>query len=188
MKVIQTKIADVLILERESFVDHRGWYSVIYNQDEFEEIGIRNPFIQLNHSYSKDKHTMRGLHFQAPPYVQAKLVRCIQGEMLSIAVDLRENSSTFKQHVIEILSSKNQRLMYVPRGFAHGVLTLSDSCELEYMVDNHYSKSHAKAIRYDDPSLNINYEYQNVILSDKDKNALSLEEAVLLINGHKKAT
>lgn len=188
MKIIHTNIPDVLIIERKLYEDHRGWYSVIFNKDEFSKIGIDAEFIQFNHSYSNKKHTMRGLHFQAPPYAQAKLIRCIQGEMLSVAVDLREESSTFKQHVIEILSSTNKRLMYVPRGFAHGVLTLSDACELEYMVDNHYSKAHAKAIRYDDPSLNINWGCQNVILSDKDKYTLSLEEAILLINKHKKTT
>lgn len=188
MKVIHTNIPDVLILERKLYEDHRGWYSVIYNKNEFSEIGIDTEFIQLNHSYSNKKYTMRGLHFQAPPYAQAKLIRCIQGEMLSVAIDLREDSPSFKHHVIEVLSSKNKRLMYVPRGFAHGVLTLSDICELEYMVDNHFSKTHAKAIRYDDPSLNIDWGHQNVILSDKDKYALSLEEAISLINGHKKTT
>lgn len=172
MKIIQTTIKDVIILKRELMEDHRGWYSVIYNQDEFEKVGISSKFIQINHSYSKNKHTMRGLHFQASPYAQAKLIRCLQGKMVSVAVDLREDSPTFKQHVKVELSSENKLLMYVPKGFAHGVLTLSDTCELEYMVDNNYAKEHAKAIRYDDPVLNIDWGYTDVILSAKDRKSV----------------
>ena len=139
MRVIETKIPGVKIIEPDCFGDYRGWFMETYSTAKYAEIGIDNVFVQDNHSMSQKKGTLRGLHFQNAPMAQAKLVRCTKGAVIDVAVDIRKGSPTYKQWVSVELSSENKRQFYIPRGFAHGFLTLTDDVEFEYKVDNLYS-------------------------------------------------
>lgn len=181
MKVIETKIKDVKIIEPVCRGDHRGWFMETYAYDRFKEIGIDTVFVQDNHSMSQKKGTLRGLHFQNNPMAQAKLVRCTKGSVIDVAVDLRKGSPTYKEWVSVELSAENKRQFYIPRGFAHGFLCLSDDVEFQYKVDNLYSTECDRGIRYDDPSINVDWGSLlngiEPILSDKDKNGPLLNES-----------
>jgi len=169
MKFIETKILDVIIIEPTVFGDERGYFLESYNQNKFEEVVGKTSFVQDNESKSS-KGVLRGLHFQKPPFEQAKLVRCIEGEVLDVAVDIRKNSKTYGQHVAVLLSGKNKRQLFVPRGFAHGFLVLSDSATFAYKVDNTYAPEHDAGIRWNDKKLNIQWglEESEVLVSSKD--------------------
>jgi dTDP-4-dehydrorhamnose 3,5-epimerase len=150
--------------------DKRGFFSEVYQKNSFEEIGIKDYFIQENHSFSKNKYTFRGLHFQKPPFEQAKLVRVLQGSIIDIAVDLRVNSETYLQHRLIDLSAKNFKQVYVPVGFAHGFLTLEENCEISYKVSNPYDYESDVSISIFDEELGIELPCQkeNITISDKD--------------------
>ena len=168
MKFIETKIEDLIIIEPEVFGDRRGYFLESYNQHKFQEIVGKVSFIQDNESKSL-KGVLRGLHFQNPPFEQAKLVRCVQGEVLDVAVDIRKNSKTYGKHVTVLLSGKNKRQFFIPRGFAHGFLVLSESAIFSYKVDNTYAPDHDAGIRWNDKELNIQWGTNiEVIISDKD--------------------
>jgi dTDP-4-dehydrorhamnose 3,5-epimerase len=169
MKFIETKISDVIIIEPTVFGDTRGYFLESYNKKKFEEVVGKTSFIQDNESKSS-KGVLRGLHFQKPPFEQAKLVRCIEGEVLDVAVDIRKNSKTYGQHVAVLLSGENKRQLFVPRGFAHGFLVLSDSATFAYKVDNTYAPEFDAGIRWNDKELNIQWglEESEVLVSAKD--------------------
>jgi len=169
MKFIETKISDVIIIEPTVFGDARGYFLESYNQKKFEKIIGKTSFVQDNESKSS-KGVLRGLHFQKPPFEQAKLVRCIEGEVLDIAVDIRKNSKTYGKHVSVLLSGENKRQLFVPRGFAHGFLVLSDSATFAYKVDNTYAPDHDAGLHWNDKELNIQWgmEDNEVIVSEKD--------------------
>ncbi len=170
MKFIKTKIRGVIIIEPKVFGDERGYFFESFNQKEFEEnIGKIN-FIQDNESESF-RGVLRGLHFQKPPFEQAKLVRCIKGKVLDVAVDIRENSKTFGQHVSVELSGENKRQLFIPRGFAHGFVVLSEKATIAYKVDNDYAPNYESGIIWNDKDLNINWQLNEneLTLSDKDK-------------------
>ena len=171
MKYINTNIEGLTIIEPKIFGDHRGYFLETYNQKKNEEIFGGVLFIQDNESKST-KGVLRGLHFQKPPFEQAKLVRCIEGEVLDVAVDIRKKSPTYGEHFSIILSGKNKRQLFIPRGFAHGFVVLSETATFAYKVDNSYSPEHEDGIMWNDPSLAIDWEIdtQNIKLSDKDKN------------------
>lgn len=171
MKFIETKISDLIIIEPTVFGDARGYFLESYNQKKFEEVVGKTSFVQDNESKSS-KGVLRGLHFQKPPFEQAKLVRCIDGEVLDVAVDIRKNSKTYGKHVAVLLSGKNKRQLFVPRGFAHGFLVLSDSATFAYKVDNIYAPEYDSGIKYNDKDLNINWRFteNEVQLSLKDNN------------------
>lgn len=171
MRIIPTKIPDVLIIEPDVYTDHRGWFIEAYNKKAFKEAGIDTDFVQDNHSLSLNKGVLRGLHFQKEPYAQSKLVRCTKGAVLDVAVDLRRESPTFKQWVAVELSEENKKQLFIPKGFAHGFLLLKDNTEFQYKVDNYYNKEHDRSIRYDDPDIGIEWGYDEPILSEKDLNA-----------------
>ena len=162
----------------QRFSDDRGYFSETFNRTDFVEAGIIEEFCQDNHSFSMSKGTIRGLHLQTNPMAQAKLVRVVEGSIFDVAVDIRKNSEDFGKWIaLEISASKGNQI-FVPAGFAHGFLTLEDNTEVVYKVDNHYSKEHDCSIRYDDPSLNIEWpdlgvEYQ---LSGKDRSAPFLND------------
>jgi len=177
MKITKTKIKGLLIIEPDCYGDHRGWFMESYNSAKFEEFGITTLFVQDNHSYSAKKGTLRGLHFQNKPMAQTKLVRCTRGEILDVAVDIRQGSPTYKQWVSVVLSAENRKQFYIPQGFAHGFLTLSDDVEIQYKVDNIYSKEHDRGIRFDDPALGVEWGGNDFILSDKDANCPNLENS-----------
>jgi dTDP-4-dehydrorhamnose 3,5-epimerase len=169
MKFIETKIYDVIIIEPTVFGDARGYFLESYNQKKFEQVVGKTSFVQDNESKSS-KGVLRGLHFQKPPFDQAKLVRCIEGEVLDIAVDIRKNSKTYGKHIAVLLSGVNKRQLFVPRGFAHGFLVLSDTATFAYKVDNTYAPKFDAGIRWNDKELNIKWgmEDSEVIISAKD--------------------
>ena len=169
MKFIKTEIPEVIIIEPKVFGDDRGYFLESYKKKAFEEnIGFVN-FVQDNESKSS-KGVLRGLHFQKPPFAQAKLVRCIEGCVLDVAVDIRKGSPTYGKHVSVELSGKNKRQLFVPRGFAHGFSVLSENAVFAYKVDNRYAPESDSGIRYDDKELNINWglKEEDVQLSAKD--------------------
>lgn len=177
MRAIETKISEVKIIEPDCFGDHRGWFMETYNQEKFKDMGIDAVFVQDNQSFSAKKGTLRGLHFQNNPMAQAKLVRCTRGKILDVAVDIRKGSPTYRQWVSKELSAENKKQMYIPRGFAHGFLTLTDDVEIQYKVDNLYSKECDRGIRYNDPSISVDWGEIEPILSEKDTTSPMLSES-----------
>lgn len=177
MNFTKTEIPEVIIIEPKVFGDNRGYFLESYNQKEFESnIGAVN-FIQDNESKSV-KGVLRGLHFQSPPFAQAKLVRCIKGKVLDVAVDIREGSPTYGKHVAVELSCDNKKQLFVPRGFAHGFVVLSDEAIFSYKVDNYYAPNHDSGIKWDDSDLNIdwNIDESDVNLSEKDKDLITFKD------------
>jgi dTDP-4-dehydrorhamnose 3,5-epimerase len=169
MKFVNTSIEGPMIIEPTVFEDDRGCFLESYNKKKFEEAIGKISFVQDNESKSS-KGVLRGLHFQKPPYSQAKLVRCIEGRVLDIAVDIRDGSNTYGQHVIVELSGENKKQVFIPRGFAHGFLVLSNTAIVSYKVDNSYAPTYDAGIRWDDPILNIQWGVNEieVLVSEKD--------------------
>lgn len=172
MKVRKTEIDGVLILEPKLFADSRGYFFESFNKKAFEEAVGRNiDFVQDNESCSS-KGVMRGLHYQCPPHAQAKLVRCVRGTVIDVALDIRKNSSTYGKYVSCLLSEQNHRQFFIPRGFAHGFAVLSDTAVFQYKCDNYYCPEADGGISIIDSSLGIDWqiEFSEAILSNKDKN------------------
>jgi dTDP-4-dehydrorhamnose 3,5-epimerase len=169
MKFIKTKIEGLTIIEPTVFGDTRGYFLESYNQKKFEEVVGRTSFVQDNESKSS-KGVLRGLHFQSPPFEQAKLVRCIEGEVLDVAVDIRKNSKTYGKHVAVLLSGENKKQLFVPRGFAHGFVVLSESAIFAYKVDNSYAPECDAGFQWNDKELNIQWgiNESEVLISAKD--------------------
>lgn len=169
MKVTETKIPDVKVVEPTIFEDERGFFFESYNHKKFEEaIGYSVTFVQDNHSKSS-KGVLRGLHYQRPPHTQGKLVRVVQGEVFDVAVDIRKSSATFGQWVGETLSAENKKQLWVPEGFAHGFLTLSETAELLYKTTDYYASTHEHCIAWNDATLAIQWPADiQPILSAKD--------------------
>lgn len=177
MNFIETDIADVFVLEPKVFKDDRGYFFEAYNKTEFENHGLFYDFVQDNQSMSS-YGVIRGLHFQKGEFAQAKLVRVLQGTVLDVAVDLRKSSPTFGKYVAVELSQENNRMLLIPRGFAHGFSVLSQTAVFTYKCDNFYHKEAEGGIRFDDPDLNIDWRVNpnQAVLSDKDKLLPFLEE------------
>ncbi|MFM7967757.1 dTDP-4-dehydrorhamnose 3,5-epimerase [Aeromonas sp. A-5] len=176
MNVIKTAIPDVLILEPKVFGDERGFFFESFNHKQFEEaVGYPVTFVQDNHSKSS-KGVLRGLHYQLPPHAQGKLVRCVAGEVFDVAVDIRKSSPTFGQWVGVHLSGENKRQLWIPEGFAHGFLTLSETAEFLYKTTNYYKPEYEGSIRWDDVNMAIDWPSIDVLisLSIKDRNADTL--------------
>lgn len=162
--------------------DHRGWFTETYSKEKFKEHGVEIDFIQDNHSFSAQKGTLRGLHFQLNPKAQTKLVRCTKGKILDVAVDLREGSPTYKKWIAVELTEENKKQLLIPKGFAHGFLTLTNDVEVQYKVDEYYSPENDRSIRFDDPDIGVIWGVDSPILSDKDLNAPSLKESAINFN------
>jgi dTDP-4-dehydrorhamnose 3,5-epimerase len=178
MKVTPLYIPDVLLIEPEIFSDNRGFFFESFNQENFEKvIGKKINFVQDNHSKSI-KGVLRGLHYQLPPKAQGKLVRVTQGEVFDVVVDLRQSSVSFGKWVGEILSAENKKQIWIPEGFAHGFLTLSDTAEFLYKTTNFYSLEHEHSIIWNDPNIGINWPDINIVLSAKDKVASTFLNSV----------
>lgn len=177
MKVEKTALPGVLILEPQVFGDNRGWFTEVYSQKRMLECGIDILFIQDNHSFSANKGTLRGLHFQNNPKSQTKLVRCTRGRLMDVAVDIRTGSPTYRQWVAVELSAENHRQLLIPKGFAHGFVTLTDNVEVEYKVDEYYAPDCDRSIRYDDPDIGVDWSVASPILSAKDLNAPLLKDS-----------
>ena len=187
MEVIKTDIEGVVIIEPRIFRDERGYFYESFSQREFEEKVCRTVFVQDNQSKSS-YGVLRGLHFQKPPYAQSKLVRCIKGTVLDVAVDIRKGSPTFGKYVAVELSEDNHRQFFIPRGFAHGFAVLSDEAVFQYKCDNFYNKESEGAVAWDDPELCIDWKVpaDKVLLSEKDRQNKCIADADFLFDFNEK--
>lgn len=176
IKVIETGILGLVIIEPQVFGDHRGFFIESWNKQTMEEAGLFYNFVQDNHSSSTVKGTLRGIHFQYGNKSQAKLVRCVRGAVLDVAIDLRKDSSTYKQWYALELSEENQKQFLIPRGFGHGFVTLTDHVEFMYKADNYYAPEADGGIRWNDPTLAINWGIEKPILSEKDTKSPFFDE------------
>lgn len=178
-------IPDVILITPEVFSDERGVFMEIYKKSAFEKAGIRKEFIQDNHSSSK-KNVLRGLHYQISPKQQAKLVRCIKGEIFDVAVDIRKGSPSFGKWVAADLTEENKKIIFIPVGFAHGYLVLSEEAKVVYKVDEEYSREHERGIFWKDSTIKIEWPISaSPILSEKDKKLPSLRDAEIFRYEHK---
>jgi len=176
MNVIKTAIPDVLVFEPKVFGDERGFFFESFNHRLFEEaVGYPVNFVQDNHSKSS-KGVLRGLHYQLPPHAQGKLVRCVAGEVFDVAVDIRKSSPTFGQWVGVHLSGENKRQLWIPEGFAHGFVTLSETAEFLYKTTNYYAPQSEGCLAWNDSQINIAWPIKNVLLSGKDRLGLTLSD------------
>lgn len=178
MQIIPTKISDLLIVEPKVFGDERGFFYESFNHKAFcEAIGQHVEFVQDNHSKSA-QNVLRGLHYQVPPKAQGKLVRVVQGEVFDVAVDLRKSSKTFGQWAGILLSAENKKQLWIPPGFAHGFLTLTDTAEFLYKTTDYYSPDHERSLLWSDPALSIDWPIEGEPkLASKDATALTLAQA-----------
>lgn len=167
MQVNKTKIADLVLIKPDVFPDDRGYFFESYQKEKFRELGINADFVQDNESMSM-KGVLRGLHLQAPPFAQGKLVRVVKGSVLDVAVDLRKNSPTYGKWESVVLSDQNKMKLMIPEGFAHGFLVLEDYTIFQYKCTNYYNKESEKGIIWNDPDLNIDWGIQNPMVSEKD--------------------
>ena len=167
MEILETSISGVLLIKPKVLGDHRGYFYESYRRDKMMEFGVDPNFVQDNQSMSK-KGILRGLHFQAPPFEQGKLVRVIKGSVIDVIVDIRGSSATYGEHYKVELNEENKLLLWVPTGFAHGFLTLQDDTIFSYKCTNYYNRESEGSIRWNSPKLNINWEMSNPILSEKD--------------------
>lgn len=175
MKKINTTIDGLFVIEPRVFEDNRGYFFESFNADKFIDLGINKVFVQDNQSLSQ-KGVLRGLHFQNPPYAQAKLVRVIKGAVLDIAVDIRKNSPTYGQTFSIELTEQNKKMLYIPEGFAHGFLTLEDDTIFSYKCSDNYHPEVEDAILWSDKDLNIDWNIENPLVSDKDKIAQTFND------------
>jgi dTDP-4-dehydrorhamnose 3,5-epimerase len=169
MTIIKAQFPDILIIEPKFFGDNRGWFYESFAARDLPN--IKESFVQDNHSFTACKNTIRGLHFQQNPHAQSKIVRCTRGAIKDVAVDIRRGSPNYKKWIAIELSAENRRQLYIPVGFAHGFVTLTDNVEIQYKVSDYYSPECDRNIRYDDPEIGIDWGASDFVLSEKDKNA-----------------
>ncbi|MDY3003948.1 MAG: dTDP-4-dehydrorhamnose 3,5-epimerase [Christensenella hongkongensis] len=177
MKTIETGIEGLVVIEPDCHGDHRGWFMETYSKPKFEELGITCEFVQDNQSFSAQKGTLRGLHFQIEPMAQSKLLRCTRGKILDVAVDLRKNSPTYKKWYSIELSAENKLQFFMPAGMAHGFVTLTDDVEVQYKVDKVYAPECDRSVRFDDPEIGVDWGIAEPILSEKDLKAPLLKDS-----------
>lgn len=177
MEIKETSIPDVKLVIPDVFGDNRGWFYESYNYEKLYALGIETVFVQDNRSFSQRKGTLRGLHFQKAPKAQTKLLCCTRGEILDVAVDLRKGSPTYLKWVSAHLSAENKHFLYIPKGFAHGFVTLTDNVEVLYKVDDYYSKENDRSVRFDDESIGVDWGITDPILSQKDITAPLLKNS-----------
>ncbi len=164
------------IIELNAFTDERGWFARTYCKNEFSAIGHHDEWVQMNHSFTKNKGTIRGMHFQLPPFSEIKLVRCIAGAVYDVIIDLRKNSATFLQSFGVELSAQNKKMIYIPAGFAHGFQALSNDCEMIYHHSQFYTTGAEGGIKYNDPKINISWPLAVTNISERDNQHNLLDE------------
>lgn len=171
-------IPDIILVSPKRHGDDRGFFAETYRENTYSDAGIAGPFVQDNHAFSKDRGALRGLHFQIAPFAQAKLVSCLSGKILDVAVDLRTGSASFGQHISVELSARSGQQLYIPAGFAHGYLTLTEDCHVHYKVDAYYDRDSEYGLAWDDPELGINWTLgsHSPILSEKDQTQPRLQD------------
>ena len=165
----ETRLKGAFILELERREDDRGFFARSWCQKEFHAHKLNPALAQCNISFNRSKGTLRGMHYQAAPFAEAKLVRCTAGALYDVIIDLRRDSATYKQHVGEVLSASNYRMLYVPEGFAHGFQTLDDNTEISYQMSQFYSPEHARGVRYNDPAFGIKWMIGDPMITDRDR-------------------
>ena len=183
MHIEKSGLEGVFFIYLKPNEDERGFFMRVYDENKFEEYGLNKRWVQENHSRSIKKGIIRGLHLQLTPYSETKLVRCIRGSLLDVFVDLRKGSETFGKWESIELSEENKKMVFIPRGFAHGFCTLTDESELLYKVDNYYSPEYEIGILWNDEDLGINWPVQAQVISGKDKNNITFEKFVNIYNG-----
>jgi dTDP-4-dehydrorhamnose 3,5-epimerase len=166
----ETKLAGAFVIELERHTDERGFFARTFCQQEFEAHGLKAEVAQCNVSFNKRKGTLRGMHYQAAPFAEAKLVRCTAGSIYDVIIDLRPASSTFKRHFAVELSAENHRMLYIPESFAHGFQTLEDDAEVFYQMAKQYSAEHARGVRWNDPAFGIEWPKGERIIIERDQN------------------
>ncbi len=182
MKKIETGLDGAMIIEPDIFGDARGWFYESYSKTKLEQLGIYADFVQDNRSYSAQKGTLRGLHCQTEPKAQSKLLTCLRGAILDVAVDIRKGSPTYMKWTSVELSGENKRMFFIPKGCLHGFVTLTPDVEVSYKVDEYYSPENDRSIRFDDPSIGVDWGVENPILSAKDENAPLLADSDVEFN------
>jgi len=173
----ETPVEGACLIELERKGDDRGFFARVFCQEAFGARGLATNFVQVNNSRSAERGTLRGMHYQLPPKAETKLVRCIHGKLYDVVLDLRENSPTFGRHFAAELSAANRRMMYVPKGCAHGFITLSDDVEAFYFVDEFYGPELERGVRWDDPAFNIQWPIEPRVISAKDRGHPDFEPA-----------
>lgn len=166
----ETRLKGAFVIEPERRNDDRGFFARTWCREEFEARGLNPAIAQCNISFNLQTGTLRGMHYAAPPHEEAKLVRCTAGAVYDVIIDLRRDSATYKQHVGEVLSAGNYRMLYVPEGFAHGFQTLEDQTEVCYQMSQFYSPGHARGVRYNDPAFGIAWPIGDPVMLDRDRN------------------
>lgn len=169
MKIKQTPLQDAFVIEPEPFRDDRGLFARVFCQQELRDILHDKNIVQINHSLTRQKGALRGMHFQYRPKSEIKMVKCLRGSVFDVMIDLRQDSSTLLKWHGEVLSSENMKMMYIPEGFAHGFQTLEENCELLYLHTEFYSPEHEGGVRYDDPAVNISWTLVATDISAKDQ-------------------
>jgi dTDP-4-dehydrorhamnose 3,5-epimerase len=166
----ETKLAGAFVIELERYTDERGFFARTFCQQEFEAHGLKAQVAQCNVSFNKRKGTLRGMHYQAAPFTEAKLVRCTLGSIYDVIIDLRPASATFKRHFAMELTAENRRMLYIPEDFAHGFQTLEDDTEVFYQMAQRYSAEHARGVRWNDPAFGIEWPKGERIIIERDQN------------------
>lgn len=169
MLFLETRLQGAFIIEPERKEDERGFFARVFCVEEFGAHGLETNLVQCSISYNKQMGTLRGMHFQTFPHEEVRLVRCTSGAIYDVMLDLRPDSPTFKQWVAEVLTSENRRMMYVPRGFAHGFLTLENNCEVLYQMSEFYHAENAGGVRWDDPAFGIEWSAPVQLISERDR-------------------
>ena len=182
MKFTENPLKGSYTIELSPFSDERGWFARTFGKDEFLQIGHTKEWVQLNHSVTYKKGTIRGMHFQLPPFSEIKMLRCIAGCIYDVIIDIRSGSPTFLQWFGVELSAENKKMLYIPEGFAHGFQTVTDNCELIYHHTAFYTPGAEGGIQYNDPLVNINWPLPVTVISDRDQNHPPLNKSFKGIN------
>lgn len=177
MRFIKTELEGCFVIEIEKIDDNRGFFARTWDKEIFEENSLNGNIIQCSTSFNKKKFTLRGMHYQTPPYEEIKIVRCTRGKIFDVIIDLRSDSITFKKWISVELSEDNFKMIYIPEGMAHGFQTLEDNTEVFYQMNQYYSPNHSRGIRWDDPEFSIKWPNASPIISEKDKEYSNFKEA-----------
>ena len=169
MVITETKLKGAFVIEMDQFKDARGFFARAWSDREFAAAGLKASFVESNLAFNHNKGTLRGMHYQLPPYEQVKLVRCTRGSIYDVIIDLRRGSPTFKQWFALEMSADNHRTLYVPGEFAHGYLTLDDDTEVLYQTSSYYAPEHGRGVRWNDPAFNISWPAEPRVIIDRDR-------------------
>jgi len=180
MRFVETPLAGAFVIDLEKREDERGFFARVFCRDEFEDHGLPSAIVQINDSLAADKGTLRGMHYQLPPHAETKVVRCIRGALYDVILDLRPDSKTFGRHFGIELSAENRTMVCVPKGFAHGFVTLRDDTEAFYLTDESYAPTHERGIRWNDPAFGIAWPLEPAVISEKDRHHADFDPATHL--------